>query len=259
MIRTDLNGLWDLSFTMPDGTAYQTQAAVPGNVEPVLQQLGLVGDYMPADNKFATEIFEGVDDWCYTRSFDIQLAEGYEPYLVFDGIDTIAEVYLNGERVLDCANMHLQHRIPVAGKLKAKNNELKVIIRSSQLWAREHLHDMFSQAHDAGSLYHSAAHLRKARHQWGWDNAPRLLTSGIIRSVYLEQLPPNRFEEVYLYTDKIADDHVLLGANWICRVEKKDLSHHCMRLSLLDGEGEIFSQTKRMLFVQGLCRLAVPR
>ena len=259
MIRTDLSGLWDLSFTIPDGSAYKTQAPVPGNVEPVLQQLGLIEDYMPADNKFATEIFEGVDDWCYSRSFDVSLEEGYDAYLVFDGIDTIAEVYLNGEKVLDCANMHLQYRIPVAGKLKAQDNELKVVIRSSQLWAREHLHDMFSQAHDAGSLYHSAAHLRKARHQWGWDNAPRLLTSGIILPVYIEQLPVCRFEEVYLYTASVDEKLARIGVSWVYKTSQKTLAGHKLRCSLLDGDRVVYTHIGSAHFVQGTERCNIPR
>lgn len=259
MIRTDLNGLWNLSFTMPDGTAYQTQAAVPGNVEPVLQQLGLVEDYMPADNKFATEIFEAVDDWCYSRCFDIALTEDHDPYLVFDGIDTIAEVYLNGEKLANCENMHLQHRISVKGKLLEKGNELKVVIRSSQLWAREHLHDIFSQAHDAGSLYHSAAHLRKARHQWGWDNAPRLLTSGIILPVYIEQVPPCCFTEVYTYTAAIDEKLVRIGASWIYKTPRKTLAGHKLRCSLVDGDKIVYSHIGSAHFIQGTERCNIPR
>lgn len=48
----------------------------------------------------------------------------------------------------------------------------------------------------------------------GWDNAPRLLTNGIWRPVYLEALPPCRFDQVYLYTRNITDDQVSLGFSW---------------------------------------------
>lgn len=255
-----LDGKWKLSFTLPDGNRrIETTVDVPCNVEPYLLELGLLDDYMPADNAHATQRFEAVDDWTYETAFDAPVCqEGATERLVFEGIDTVAEVYLNDEKILDCRNMHMANCADVTGRLQA-HNVLRVVIRSSELYAREHLHDMLSSGRDGMTNYDSQSHLRKARHQWGWDNAPRLLTSGIIRSVYLEQLPPNRFEEVYLYTDKIASDHVLLGANWICRTERKDLSNHRMRVSLLDGENEIFSQTERMLFVQGLCRFAVPR
>ena len=256
-----LNGEWSLTFTLPDeDKRIETTVSVPCNVEPYLVALGLIDDYMPADNAFATQKFEAVDDWTYTKCFDApEIAEGYTQNLVFEGIDTIAEVFLNGEKLLDCNNMHLTHRIDVTNRLKKTCNELKVVIRSSELYAREHLHDMFSSSRDGVTNYDSYAHLRKARHQWGWDNAPRLITSGIIRSVYLEQLPPKRFEEVYLFTDKITDDYVLLGANWIYKTPKKVFCNHRIRVSLLDGDCVIHSQEEPALFVQGSSSYVVPR
>ncbi len=132
--------------------------------------------------------------------------------------------------------MHLTYRIDVTDRLRASGNELCVVIRSSELWAREHMHDMRACSRDAATAYDSQSHLRKARHQWGWDNAPRLLTSGIIRSVYIEQIPAKHFEEVYLYTDSISEKGVQLGVNWIYRTDRKSLVDHRFRFTLLDGE-----------------------
>ena len=261
MKKMSLDGKWSLSFTLPDQSKQiRTEVEVPSNVEPYLVELGLLKDYMPVDDPFATQAFEAVDDWTYITRFDAPAKEENETQmLVFEGIDTIAEVYLNGEHLLDCRNMHMSYRADVTAKLRDCGNELKVVIRSSELYAREHLHDVFSSGRDGMTNYDSASHLRKARHQWGWDNAPRLLTSGIIRSVYLETLPPKRFEEVYLYTDKIGEDHVLLGAAWTYRTNRSSMVNTYLRLSFLEGDKVITTQVERALFVQGLCRYAVPR
>lgn len=260
MNRQYLNGKWELSFTLPDtDEKIKTQVDVPCNAEPYLVKLGLLADYMPADDPYATQKFEAVDDWTYVTRFESTHAkDGCVKELVFEGIDTIAQVYLNGEKILDCADMHLTYRADVTDKL-LDSNELKVIIRSSELYAREHLHDMLSVSRDAVTTYDSQSHLRKARHQWGWDNAPRLLTSGIVRSVYIEELPPKRFEEVYLYTDKITDGYVILGANWIYKTDRRQLCDHSLRLSLLDGDKVVYTQTSKALFVQGSLKYVVDR
>ena len=261
MKKIFLDGKWDLTFTLPDEhRVISTEVEVPCNVEPYLVRLGLIEDYMPADYAFATQRFEAVDDWTYTTHFDApEKKDGYTEQLVFDGIDTVAEIYLNGEKLLDCENMHLQYRADLTGRLKPVDNELCVVIRSSELYAREHLHDMYSSARDSVTNYDSSSHLRKTRHQWGWDNAPRLITSGIIRSVYLEQLPPKRFDEVYLYTDQITDDYVVLGANWIYQTSERCVAGHAIRITFFDGDEIIHTQTDRIMFVQGSSTFCIPR
>lgn len=258
--RYSLDGAWSLSFTLPDtGVHYDTEVFVPCNVEPALVELGLLSDYLPCDDERACERFEGVDDWCYTRRFDAPaFASGSRLELVFEGIDTIAEVYLNGEKLCDCQNMHLAYRLDVTDLLQSADNELHVIIRSSELWARKHPHNMNIIRHSEPSYYDSHAHLRKARHQWGWDNAPRLLTSGIYRSVYLEEKPAIRFEEVYVYTEKITETEVGIVAAW--RIETPDVSlrDYSIRMSLLDGECVVYTRTCPLWFIQGAIRNYLP-
>lgn len=259
--KYSLDGAWSLSFTLPEnGKRYDTQVTVPCNVEPTLLEMGLVDDYLPCDNERACEKFEGVDDWCYTRTFAApQIANGSKLELVFEGIDTIAEVYLNGEKLCDCQNMHLSYRLDVTDRVLRSNNELCVIIRSSELWARKHPHNMNIIRLSQPSYYDSHAHLRKARHQWGWDNAPRLLTSGIYRSVYLEELPAIRFDEVYAYTEKVTESEVGFVAAW--RIETPDVSlrDYTIRLSLMDGENVVYTCTKALWFIQGAILNYLPR
>ena len=190
--RILLDGEWKLSFTEPfGGENIETVATVPCNVEPILQRLGLVADYMPPDQPHATTPFTAVDDWCFERTFDAPaLPAGWQRELVLEGIDTVAEVYLNGEKLMDAMNMHMTYKADVTDKLLPTGNHLRVVIRSSELWARNHPQDSFVEQSGYPGFYNSHTFLRKARHQWGWDNAPRLLSAGIVRSVYLQDLPP---------------------------------------------------------------------
>ncbi len=259
--RLSLDGEWSLSFTEPfEGKRIETVATVPCNVEPILQRLGLVGDYMPPDHPHATTPFTAVDDWTFERTFDApELADGWKRQLVLEGIDTVAEVYLNGEKLLDAMDMHMTYTADVTDRLRQTANTLRVVIRSSELWAREHPRDMFVEQGGDPGFYDSRAFLRKARHQWGWDNAPRLLTAGLIRPVYLRDLPPCRVEELYVCTQHITDDEVRLGVNFRFATGRSYIMDHRVRFSLLDGERVVFFKEAPLYFVQGRLICKIPR
>lgn len=254
-----LNSEWNLKFTDPDTkNVIETTIDVPSNVEPTLQKLGLIADYMPADSTEAVAKFQLVDDWTYTISFDKpDFPESWKKELVFEGIDTIAQVYLNGELVLDTDNMHYTYRVDVEGRLKEKENELKVVIRSAELWARERLHDAYA--------YYSAnaatqSYLRKSRHQWGWDNAPCLLTSGIVRPVYIEALPPCRFDEVYVYTGSVTDEKVRIGVMWKYKTETPYIRDCSINAYILDGDSVVMQKRENNIwFTQGEMKLRLTR
>jgi beta-mannosidase len=165
--------------------------------------------------------FERVDDWTYETVFDAPRITGGEAVrLVFEGIDTVAEVCLNGVEILRCDNMLIPHTVDVTGRLAAVGNILQVRIHSAELHARR-----FPYPAGQASRGHrqAEAYLRKARHMWGWDNAPRLLSAGLWRPVYLEVLPPVRFEEVFLYTLQVTDTHAWIGCNWKIATPDLDL------------------------------------
>ncbi len=69
-------------------------------------------------------------DWWFRTQFDAPAAEpGEEVLLCLDGIATVAEVYLNGARVLDSDSMFATHAVQVGGQLLA-SNELAVCCRA---------------------------------------------------------------------------------------------------------------------------------
>ena len=259
MNKLSLNGLWNLSFTNPDNQQIiNTQINVPSNVEPKLVELGLIDDYMPVDNVHATTKFEIVDDWTYTTSFCGKNLSKGKKQLVFEGIDTIAQVYLNGEKILDCENMHIAYKYDVTDKLKDEN-ELKVVIRSCQLYAQSRPHDIFSAGHGDCGVYDGLVHLRKTRHNWGWDNAPRVLTTGIYRPVYIEVLDDERFEDVYVYTEKIDDKNVNVGCFWQYVSKETNFMNDSIVYTISDGKEIIHTYSHEVFFTQGSSHINIPR
>ena len=93
-MRISLCGGWQLSYTETDTSKkHNISATVPGSVELDMQAAGLIGDVMPCDDISAAEFLEGIDDWTYTTVFDAPDAEdGWSRELVFEGLDTIADV-----------------------------------------------------------------------------------------------------------------------------------------------------------------------
>ncbi len=259
-MRYLLNGRWELSFTSPyDNKKITAEVTVPTNAEKELFRLGLLKDPMPADDYRAAEDFERVDDWTYVKRFTLpSLAEGYTRELVLDGIDTVADIYINGELSLSCANMHRQWRIPAEKLLCEGENELTVVIRSADRYAREKADGIFPLCRN-GSMYSSMAHIRKARHSWGWDNAPRLLTSGIYRSVYVEDLPCERFDEVYLCTQSINKTHARIGIHWNYRAPL-DSSMRDRRIRYtVESEGQVvYEYEEEVFFPRGAHRPKLP-
>ncbi|MBV9463400.1 MAG: glycoside hydrolase family 2 protein, partial [Verrucomicrobiae bacterium] len=104
--------------------------------------------------------------------------------MVFEGLDTIAELRLNGRLLGRAANMFRTHRFDVAGKFRPRGNVLEVRFASPTKWAkaREKRDGVFVQANGVDFRQH----LRKAACHYGWDWGLRLATSGIWRRARLE-------------------------------------------------------------------------
>jgi beta-mannosidase len=124
----------------------------------------------------------GERDWLYRLEFNAEQNYEYSE-LCFDGLDTFASVYLNGELILESQNMFLGQRIPV--QLQAKNT-LEIHFKNAWL---EGLKRMEANG-GAKPLWNgdaSRVHVRKAQYHYSWDWGPKLLDSGIWQEIRLEQ------------------------------------------------------------------------
>ncbi|NPC57363.1 glycoside hydrolase family 2 protein [Caenimonas soli] len=71
-------------------------------------------------------------EWWYRLEFDAQgLKQGDRAILGFDGLATVAQVWLNGETLLGSTNMFLAHECDVSRQLREKDNSL--VMRFSAL------------------------------------------------------------------------------------------------------------------------------
>lgn len=166
---------------------------VPGNFELDLQRAGLIEDPFFGENAARMAKYETFHLW-YGRQF--RYSGGTDRVsLDFQGIDTIAEVYLNGSLIGRTENMLIPHRIGAEG-LREGDNDLVVHLLPAVVWARQ----LPSAPGDHALFYNYAGlRVRKAAHMYGWDIMPRLVSGGIWRSAALVREKENRIEETYLY------------------------------------------------------------
>ena len=151
--------------------------SVPGNFELDMLAADLIKDPFYADNVLDIQEFEDIYLW-YTTSFNVDVKSGREYVLLFEGIDTFSEIYLNGIKVGETDNALIPFEFLAKG-LKTGENELVVKIIPEFIEARRHT-DEFAVTDNfrMGSL-----NVRKAPHTYGWDIMPRILSGGIWRSV----------------------------------------------------------------------------
>ncbi len=175
-------------------------AEVPGVVHTDLLRNGLIPDPYVGSNVDSVQWIEN-EAWIYKRTIvatDTLLQHGHLD-LVFKGLDTFAEVYLNDSLLGKADNMFRSWEWDVKDLLKLGNNELKVIFRSP-IKEGAKLRDAYGiQLPHDNDPSGVSPYIRKAAYQFGWDFCPRLVTSGIWQGVELRGWDKAVFSMVSLY------------------------------------------------------------
>src|SRR5690606_15135137 len=136
----------------------------------------------------------GRTDWTYRTVFDYRSEPWDGVELVFDGLDTVAEIRLNGELLGETANMHRRYRFDVRGLVRDGQNELEVAFTSPYAYAEEQRERLGARPNSYDPEPNNF--IRKAACNFGWDWGPNLAGAGIWRPVRLEQWSVARLDEV---------------------------------------------------------------
>ena len=213
-LNTEKESDWTLYYGVQDKRAPQSpvelmksnfkyiNAKVPGNVEIDLEREGIIKDPMVGTQVYELRKYETYA-WWYSRTFDapkVKIGERVE--IAFDGIDCIADVWLNNQLIASVDNMLVEHHYDITDLLKDKNT-LYVHIKSTELEARNQLRNNFGVRYDQLG---EASAIRKAPHMFGWDIMPRMMSAGIWKDVKLEIIPETYFSSVYWVTKGVDVD-----------------------------------------------------
>lgn len=188
-------------------------AVVPGCVHTDLLKNGVIKDPFYATNEHDLQWIDKID-WEYESTFDVPLSllalSSIE--LVFDGLDTYAEVYVNGTHVLSANNMFRSWRADVKEYVKEQGNSLHIVFRSPiredlpkiealgyNLPASNDQSELGGLGDDKVSIF-----ARKAPYHYGWDWGPRFVTSGIWREARLEGWSESVISDLYVEQNEVS-------------------------------------------------------
>jgi beta-mannosidase len=189
-------------------------ATVPGCVHTDLLKNKLIEDPFYRDNESKLQ-WIGRTDWEYQTSFNIP-AEMYARKnleLVFEGLDTYADVFLNSQPLLSTDNMFRTWRVDAKRLAKPGANILRIRFRSpinEVLPIMAKMNYELPASNDQGEK--TSPHTRKAPYQYGWDWGPRFVTSGIWRPVSLEAWDDARLADLHILSRVISADLAKLTA-----------------------------------------------
>lgn len=170
------------------GTEQWRPAEVPGTVHQDLLRHGLIPNPFYGTNEEKIQWVEN-EDWEYRTVFAVsgEQLERDDARLIFEGLDTYADVYLNGSLVLRADNMFTAYSAAVKPVLRVGENRLHICFRSPiRQTLPQHESNGFNYPADND---HHEKHLsvfsRKAPYSYGWDWGIRMVTSGVWRPVAL--------------------------------------------------------------------------
>jgi len=164
------------------GDSNWLEAKVPGTVHTDLFQNKIIPDPFFGSNEKQLQWIEN-EDWQYETTFDIsenELKNG-NCFLQFDGLDTYAEVSLNGVKILSANNMFRLWKIDVKKLLKVGQNKLEITFNSAVKRGKEAAKKLPYTLPGDEKIF-----TRKAQYQYGWDWGPRFVTAGIYKKVSLQ-------------------------------------------------------------------------
>ncbi len=190
-------------------------ATVPGCVHTDLLNNKLIEDPFYRDNEQRLQ-WIGKTDWEYQTTFNVtpEILAHNNIELVFEGLDTYANVFLNDESLVNTDNMFRSWRVDSKRLLKPGANILRIQFRSPINEVLPLMAGMSYQlpaGNDQGEK--TSPHTRKAPYQYGWDWGPRFVTSGIWRPVTLEAWNKARVADLHILPLQVTRIAASLAAN----------------------------------------------
>lgn len=211
-----------------NGLGEPIDATVPGNVELDLMRANLLPNLYFADNIKKAEYLES-KDFVYVKDFEFDFNDNCHRELVFDGVDTIAEYYLNGVKIGESENAFVEYRFSVDDVLRNGSNRLVVHIFSSVNHAKKYEHTPLNIGIYDGC--YESLNIRKPASSFGWDILPRAVSAGIFRDVYIREYSAVEITNVYIATNRLVDNLAILTVSVNARIADEFLGKLTLKIS----------------------------
>lgn len=194
-----LNGTWQLSAGHRSLESVDMQ--IPGTVLSGLLAAGKIKDPFYRTNEDATRALFW-KDYVFTRTFDVdeELLVQQHIVLVCEGLDTLAEISINGTFLAKTDNMHRTWKFQTKKLLHPGKNEIQIVFRSVLRFIEDYPYEAHKKINyiPCGSMKGNQL-LRKAHSMFGWDWGPQTIDAGIFRDIYLQGYSHARIEDIRIH------------------------------------------------------------
>jgi beta-mannosidase len=183
------------------------KAVVPGLIHTSLLKDGFIADPFIGEGEKQCQ-WVGETDWVYEcELFDVPsyLLERDHIEMVFGGLDTYADVYLNGEKILYSENAFRTYTVDVKSSLREKSNSLEIYFHSPLKRGKEKL-DLLKHPIPGDAM---RAITRKPQFHYGWDWGPKLVGSGITGRVAFKVYDEFRIDDVRINSIVVSEENVI--------------------------------------------------
>ncbi len=183
-------GEWEMA-RVGEGGNYP--ATVPGCVHLDLLANDLIADPFYGENEKELQ-WIGESEWQYSCTFfsDSLILEKENLDLVFEGLDTYAQVFLNDSLILTSNNMFRTWRVDVKAVVHEGKNQLTVVFFPPGEINESKANELSYKLPD------KRAFTRKSPYHFGWDWGPEFVTCGIWKPVHLDAWDAFRIEKVHI-------------------------------------------------------------
>jgi len=225
------------------GDAKWLKASVPGTVHTDLLQHKSIENPFFGTNEKQLQWIEN-ETWEYETNFTVLAEELKNETIVlqFDGLDTYAEVFLNGKSILKADNMFRTWKIDVKKLLKKGNNTLYIVFEPAVKKGKEEAKKLAYTLPGDEKIF-----TRKAQYQYGWDWGPRFVTAGIWKQVQLHFQNAAIIQQVKFEQKTLTDNKAELV--FITIVDCQKSGKYILKIN---------DKTKNVFLKKGVNQLSVP-
>lgn len=209
VIKTSLNTKWTF---YEEGQSKRYDAVVPGCVHTDLIRNNIIQDPFLSSNESACQ-WIGETNWIYeSEPFDIsdEVLKAEVVRMRFNGLDTYANVSLNGKTILRAENAHRSWEVDVKKYLNGHDNVLRIEFISAVKEGEKRLAALPYPLPGDGLR----AVTRKPQFHYGWDWGPKLITCGITKPIELIAYDLARFTDLHVDQKEVTKELARLSVKF---------------------------------------------
>jgi beta-mannosidase len=188
-------------------------AKVPGVIHTDLLANGLIEDPFWENNEQKLQWIEN-ENWEYKSVLKISNSQLQKDHveLIFEGLDTYAEVFINEQKVLGANNMFRSWTVDIKDYVHVGDNSIRILFTSPLIKNKEKVEKhpyKYPSGCETVDLKVSPF-TRKAAYHFGWDWGPRFVTCGIWRPVKIRTWDEAMIKDVNVITKFISEKKAII-------------------------------------------------